>query len=183
MVSDLRRKTGRLPVVYTFLSFAEAGNCNRLGHCPLWIADPSSRAGHPRVPGPWQTWTMHQYNITGPIDRDLAKFTSRVHMAAALGRQKEPDLKNLGGSSTSGLCSVRWDNGDTVVAGLGKNGFIQAIRWAGGTWGPWKDITAEKALSPPSMVAWGNGHGHLYYTNGAGDVIEIGTGDFGQSWT
>jgi lysozyme len=183
VTADLRKKTGRQPIVYTFLSFAEAGNCNRLGHCPLWIADPSSRAGRPRVPGPWKTWTMHQYNISGAIDRDLAKFTSRAKMRAALGKPKEPDLKNLGGSNTSALSSVRWDNGDTVVAGIGKDGFIRRIRWANGQWGQWTDITSEKALHPPTMIAWGNGHGHLYYTNEAGDVIEIGTGDFGHTWT
>jgi lysozyme len=182
VTAELRKKTGRHPVVYTFLSFAEAGNCNRLGDRPLWIADPSSRAGRPRVPGPWKTWAMHQYNISGSIDRDVAKFTSRAAMAAALGKHKEPDLKNLGGANTSALCSVRWDNGFTVVAGLGQDGFVQAIRWDG-KWGPWKDISSEKALHPPTMIAWGNGHGHLYYTNAAGDVIEIGTGDYGKTWT
>jgi GH25 family lysozyme M1 (1,4-beta-N-acetylmuramidase) len=183
VTAELHRKTGRPPVVYTFLSFAEAGNTNRLGKYPLWIADPSSKAGKPRVPGPWKTWTLHQYDISGPIDRDLAIYTSRTAMSAALGKPKEPDLKDLGGTNTSALCSVRWDNGDTVVAGIGKDGFVRAIRWAGGKWGPWKGITSEKALHPPSMVAWGNGHGHLYYTNEAGDVIEIGTGDFGETWT
>lgn len=183
VTSELHQKTGRPPVVYTFLSFAEAGNCNRLGRWPLWIADPSSRPGHPRVPRPWQTWTMHQYNITGSIDRDLAKFTSRAAMAAAVGiTKREPHLRNLHGSNTSALCSVRWDNSDTVVAGLGKDGFVQAIRFANGKWGPWKDISTEKALHPPAMIAWGNGHGHLYYTNEAGDVIQLGTGDFGQTW-
>jgi GH25 family lysozyme M1 (1,4-beta-N-acetylmuramidase) len=183
VTSELRHRTGRHPVVYTFLSFAEAGNCRGLGHLPLWIADPSSRPGRPRVPRPWKTWTMHQYNITGSIDRDLAKFTSRAKMAAALGKEKVPHMKNLGGSNTSALASVRWDNGDTVVAGIGKDGFIRAIRWANGKWGPWRGITTEKALHPPAMIAWGQGHGHLYYTNEKGDVIEIGTGDFGQTWT
>jgi lysozyme len=183
VTSELRHKTMRHPVVYTFLSFAEAGNTRRLGHLPLWIADPSSRRGHPRVPPPWKTWTMHQYNITGSIDRDVAKFTSRAKMAAALGKEKVPHLKNLGGTNTSALAAVRWDNGDTVVAGIGKDGFIRAIRWANGNWGSWHDITSHKALHPPAMIAWGNGHGHLYYTNAAGDVIEIGTGDFGKTWT
>jgi len=183
VTSELRHKTGRHPIVYTFLSFAQAGNCNRLGHLPLWIADPSSRPGHPRVPRPWTTWTIHQYNITGAIDRDIAKFTSRAAMAAALGKEKVPHLKNLQGSNTSALSAVRWDNGDTVVAGIGKDGFIRAIRWANGNWGPWRDITSQKALHPPAMIAWGNGHGHLYFTNEAGDVIEIGTGDFGKTWT
>lgn len=183
VTSELRHRTQRHPVVYTFLSFAEAGNCKGLGHLPLWIADPSRRAGRPRVPGPWKTWTMHQYAITGSIDRDVAKFTSRAKMSAALGKEKVPQMKNLGGSNASALASVRWDNGDTVVAGIGKDGFIRAIRWANGNWGPWRDITSHKALHPPAMVAWGNGHGHLYYTNEAGDVIEIGTGDFGRTWT
>lgn len=183
VTSELRHRTQRHPVVYTFLSFAEAGNCKGLGHLPLWIADPSRRAGRPRVPGPWKTWTMHQYAITGSIDRDVAKFTSKAKMSAALGKEKVPQMKNLGGSNTSALASVRWDNGDTVVAGIGKDGFIRAIRWANGNWGPWRDITSHKALHAPTMVAWGNGHGHLYYTNEAGDVIEIGTGDFGRTWT
>ena len=47
VTSELRHRTMRHPVVYTFLSFAEAGNTSRLGHLPLWIADPSSRAGRP----------------------------------------------------------------------------------------------------------------------------------------
>ncbi len=183
VTAELRHQTGRHPLVYTFLSFAREGNCNRLGHLPLWIADPSSPAGRPRVPHPWKTWTLHQYNITGSIDRDVAKFTSRAAMSAALGKEKVPHMKNLGGSNTSALCSVRWDNGDTVVAGIGTDGFIRAIRWANGNWGPWKDITKQKALHPPTMIAWGHGHGHLYFTNEAGDVIEIGTGDFGNTWT
>ncbi len=182
VTSELHRRTGRRPLVYTFLSFAQAGNCNRLGRYPLWIADPSSRAGHPRVPHPWRTWTLHQYNITGAIDRDIARFTSRAAMRAALGK-KEPMVKNLGGSNTSALSVVRWSNGDTVVAGIGKDGFIRAIRWANGKWGDWHDITKHKALHPPAMIAWGNGHGHLYFTNEAGDVIQIGTGDFGRTWT
>ena len=183
VTDELRHRTMRHPVVYTFLSFAEAGNTRRLGHLPLWIADPSSRAGLPRVPPRWKTWTMHQYRITGAIDRDVAKFTSRATMAAALGKEKVPHLKNLGGTNTSALCSVRWDNGDTVVAGIATDGFVRGIRWANGNWGPWRAITKEKALHPPTMVAWGEGHGHMYYTNEKGDVIEIGTGDYGETWT
>jgi hypothetical protein len=35
-----------------------------------------------------------------------------------------------------------------VVAGIGKDGFIRAIRWANGNWGSWHDITSHKALHP-----------------------------------
>lgn len=62
---------GYSPVVYTFLSFAREGRCAGLGSRPLWIADPSSAAGHPRVPAPWHTWVMHQYSEVGGIDHDI----------------------------------------------------------------------------------------------------------------
>lgn len=91
-------------------------------------------------------------------------------------------MKNLGGDITSPLCSVRWANGFTVVAGLGKNGVVQAIRWDG-KWGAWKTINKGPATGAPSMVAWGDGHGHLYFTGSTGEVMEIGTGDYGDTWT
>lgn len=78
----------RIPLLYTFLDFALAGNCAGLGHLPLWIADPSSPAGHPRVPAPWSKWVIHQYAITGGIDRDVAGFATAAAMAAALGKQE-----------------------------------------------------------------------------------------------
>ena len=84
----LERETGRSPLLYTFLSFAEAGNCAGLGKWPLWIADPSSAAGHPRVPHPWADWTLHQWRITGPIDRDVARYGDRAEFRAGLGKHK-----------------------------------------------------------------------------------------------
>jgi lysozyme len=179
---QLHRRTGREPVIYTFLSFAESGNCAGLGGYPLWIADPSSPVGRPRVPRPWRTWTMHQYAIVGAIDRDVAKFTSPAAMRAALGKPKESHVHNLGGSNTSALAAIRWDNGVTVVAGMGKNGFIQATRFDG-KWSAWKNVSPTKALHPPAMIAWGKGTGHLYYTDEHGDVIELATGNYGQRWS
>jgi len=78
----------RNPLLYTFLNFAQAGNCAGLGHLPLWIADPSSPAGHPRVPAPWPEWVIHQYAITGGIDRDQGNYPTAAAMTAALGRQE-----------------------------------------------------------------------------------------------
>jgi lysozyme len=179
---ELHNRTSRRPVIYTFLSFARSGNCAGLGGYPLWIADPSSPAGHPEVPRPWTTWTMHQYSITGSIDRDVAKFHSRTAMSAALGKPKESHVHNLGGSNTSALASIRWDNGVTVVAGIGKDGFIQATRFDG-KWSAWKNISPGKALHPPAMVSWGHGTAHLYYTNESGAVIELVTGNYGQHWS
>lgn len=78
----------RIPVLYTFLDFAESGNCAGLGHLPLWIADPSRAPGHPRVPAPWSKWAIHQYAITGGIDRDVADYSTAAAMTAALGKQE-----------------------------------------------------------------------------------------------
>jgi lysozyme len=68
--AEVGAATGRKPIVYTFIDFAREGNCAGLGGYPLWIADPSSPAGHPTVPSPWTTWHFHQYATT-LVDRDV----------------------------------------------------------------------------------------------------------------
>lgn len=88
VLQQLKHATGRRPVLYTFLDFAEEGNCQGLGEYPLWIADPSRPPGRPRVPKPWTTWAIHQYEINGAIDRDVANFPHTAAMAAALGKPK-----------------------------------------------------------------------------------------------
>ena len=45
----------------------------------LWIADPSSSAGHPRVQ---HAWTVHQYSSSGGIDHNVAAFADRAALAA-----------------------------------------------------------------------------------------------------
>ena len=98
----LERNLDRVPLLYTFLSFADAGNCAGLGGYPLWIADPSSPAGQTRIPSPWKTWSLHQFAITGGIDRDTANFRDLTAMKSALGkhhpkpRPKKPKLKREG---------------------------------------------------------------------------------------
>lgn len=87
--SDVRAATGREPLVYTFLSFAETGNCAGLGGYPLWIADPSSPPGRPRVPGPWKTWALHQYGQQG-VDLDLADYPDATAMTRAHGKHPAP---------------------------------------------------------------------------------------------
>lgn len=57
--------------IYTYINFAESGNCAGLGDNPLWIADPSSPPGKPRVPEPWKDWVFHQYGIVRGIDADI----------------------------------------------------------------------------------------------------------------
>jgi lysozyme len=183
VMAGLVQRLQRRPVLYTFLSFAQDGNCNRLGRYPLWIADPSSPAGKPRIPKPWSTWAIHQHDITGPIDRDVANYTSLAAMTEALGKPKEPVLHNLGGAIVADVTSIRWDDGVTVVAGLGHDGFVQAARWDG-KWGPWKNVSLGKAQGAPGLTAWGAGQGHLYYTDvTSGHVLELVTNDYGNTWT
>ena len=182
VLEELQRKLGRKPLLYTFLSFAQEGYCARLGHFPLWIADPSSRKGHPRVPAPWKHWTIHQWVITGPIDRDVANYKSQQAMRHDLGKTKEPDLNNLGGSIVGPLASTRWPSGVTMVAGLAHNGFIQANRWESGKWGGWANVSKSKAKGGPSLVTIGADQGRLYYTDTEGSVIELDSSDSGKTW-
>lgn len=80
-------KTGIVPVLYTFVSFARGGYCAGLGRYPLWIAAPSYTAGSPPMPlGPWSTWAIHQY-ADSPVDLNVSKLTVA-------------ELRSLGGTTT-----------------------------------------------------------------------------------
>jgi lysozyme len=98
----------RTPLVYTFLNFAAAGNCAGLGRYPLWIADPSSPKGQPRVPKPWTQWAIHQHVTGGTIDRDAANWPTRDAMAAAIGRHqpKPPPVRRIVTHVTAGHLSL-----------------------------------------------------------------------------
>jgi hypothetical protein len=88
VLDRLHSELGRKPLLYTFLDFAHNGYCAGMGQFPLWISDPSSPAGQPEVPAPWKTWAIHQWSITGVIDRDIASYASLTAMAAAIGKPK-----------------------------------------------------------------------------------------------
>ena len=81
------------------------------------------------------------------------------------------------------LASARWPDGVTVVAGLGKNGFIQAARYADGKWSSWRNVSPDKALGAPGLITYSSGTGHLYYTDASGEVIELLTTDMGETWS
>jgi len=59
---------GHRVLVYTFVSFAEAGNCAGMDPWYLWIADYG--VSRPAVPAPWSQWTFWQ-NGDSPQDTDV----------------------------------------------------------------------------------------------------------------
>jgi GH25 family lysozyme M1 (1,4-beta-N-acetylmuramidase) len=182
----LASKFDRKPLLYTYLSFASAGNCAGLGKYPLWIADPSSKAGHPDVPAPWKTWTIHQYSSAGNLDKDVAKYATLKAMRKALGKaeSKEPTLDNLGGSVVGAVATARWADGTTVVAGLGTDGYIQAARWQDGKWAAWKTVSSTKAAGAPALLAFEKNQGRLYYTDSASNnVMVLRSDNSGATWT
>jgi lysozyme len=189
VMSQLEKKLDRKPLLYTFIDFATEGNCAGLEGYPLWIAAPSDPAGKPQVPKPWKTWTMHQYDISGDIDRDVANYTSLAHMSAALGKSKpkpapppeELPLEKLGGIA-SGISSARWPNGVVVVAAVATSGYIDVIRWNGKTWSEWNRVSPTTALNSPSLVIVDNEHAQMYYIETTGEVVELKTADNGETW-
>jgi lysozyme len=140
----------RRPVVYTYLSFAKEGRCAGLGGYPLWIAHYTT-AGHPSVPAPWSTWTLHQYTDT-PTDKNV--FAGSVADWRALGRSQptpmeddmiERELKPGLDSKTEfllppGRVSMFVANADNTyqnTGGVKATAPVQirvAIRKADGTW-------------------------------------------------
>ncbi len=93
VLSFLEHDLDRIPLLYTFLNFAETGNCEGMGGYPLWIADVNSPPGQPRVPEPWKGWAVHQYSQAQPIDRDICAYRSAAEMARVLGKRHFPVLK------------------------------------------------------------------------------------------
>ena len=61
------RRPGHRMIVYTYPSFADAGNCAQLGRHPLWVANYAVPA--PEVPPPWKQWTFWQY-VGTPLGLD-----------------------------------------------------------------------------------------------------------------
>jgi lysozyme len=185
VMSELASRLDRPPLLYSFLSFLEAGNCAYLGGYPLWIANPGNPAGRPAVPRPWTTWAIDQYDISGPIDKDVANYTSRAAMFAALGKPKtkEPKLLNLGGHLASAVATARWPDGQTLVAGLGTNGYIQATRWDNSKWSEWATVSPTKAVGAPAINVVIGGTGWLYYIDEASAVVELVTRDHGRTWS
>jgi hypothetical protein len=183
--SQLQKRLDRTPLLYTFVDFANEGNCAGLGGYPLWIADPSSPEGHPVVPAPWKTWAIHQYTTIANIDRDVADYASQSAMVQALGKKTpppEPDMLNLGGTS-SAIAATIWPNGRKVLAGIGADSFVYRKAWSGSAWGDWAKVSTTKAKGTLALTSAGTGDGAIYYIEASGQTVEITTSNYGDTWT
>jgi lysozyme len=60
--------------MYTFINFANEGNCQGAGKYPLWLAYPSSTA--PKPPPPWVNWTFWQWGLRNGTDADAFNGTT-----------------------------------------------------------------------------------------------------------
>ncbi|MEU8028418.1 lysozyme [Streptomyces sp. NPDC049099] len=84
--NEVRRRTGRRPVIYTTTPWWElcTGNSRAFTGNPLWIArHGTSRPG--KLPGGWQYWTIWQYGTEGRLPGDQNLFngsTSRLRTLA-----------------------------------------------------------------------------------------------------
>jgi len=159
----LRDELDRVPLLYTFLSFAESGNCAGMGGYPLWIADPSSPEGHPRIPAPWVSHAIHQYVITGPIDRDLAVYPDLASMRSALGKKAPvppaapaPVLHVTGGDGTlTELAAARKIPPSTIIRITTEQTPGQYPKNVG----DWLNAVLEGTVSPSANLPAGL---HLY---------------------
>ena len=155
----------------------------------MWIADPSSPRGHPRVPEPWTSWAIHQYDISGNIDRDVANYASQQEMFDKLGKQAtptpppEPDMTNIGGN-VSAVAATVWPNGQIVVAGIGTDSFVWRRAWSVQGWGRWQKVSPTEAKGTLALIVTAAaGVGKMYYIERSGATIELTTTDFGTTWT
>jgi lysozyme len=83
----LAERFSRDPLVYSDIAFILEGNLAGCEDHPLWLADPSQPEGKPVTPAPFKRVTIQQYDITGPIDRDVAFFDTADDMTKALGKR------------------------------------------------------------------------------------------------
>ncbi len=180
--ATLHARLGRPPLLYTFIDFAKQGNCAGLGGYPLWIADPSSRAGHPVVPAPWKTWAIHQYATINNLDRDVANYPRESAMVDALGKTRPlHGPVDLGGNS-SAIAATGWDNGRMVVVGIGTDSFVYRTRFSGTAWTVWVKVSPTQAKGNLALTSSGGGAGSLFYIETSGATVKMTTSNYGDTW-
>lgn len=142
--------------VYTFISFAKAGNCGGLGGWPLWLAYPSLTA--PAPPPPWVNWTFWQWGQRNGTDADAFNGTAAAlaDWAAGYAAPPSPPPPASGQHIASGKQSMRtfahyhgmtvqevwWETSQHAPGGYGP---AQRAYLAAGAW---------DALMPAGMIIY-----------------------------
>jgi Glycosyl hydrolases family 25 len=169
--ADVHKATGHTPVVYTFLSFAQQGNCAGLGHYPLWIAEPSAPAGRPVVPKPWSSWKFHQYgtarvgsntvdvNVFNGDTAALKKFANPAPPAPKEEAEVQTGSLNNGASAVTAI-AVPFGSGKEIgfACDNGRQGLASA-RLRVAVWdGHWKvhDSVAVDASKGQTVIKFGD---------------------------
>ena len=115
--ADVHHATGLTPIVYTFLDFADQGNCAGLGHYPLWIAEPSAPPGRPVVPRPWSTWKFHQFG-TAHVGNDTVDVNVFNGDTAALKKFANPASPAPAPEEETEVQSGSLNNGASAVTAI-----------------------------------------------------------------
>jgi Glycosyl hydrolases family 25 len=163
VLTRLEEDTGCRPVLYCDRAFAGALGVSLHGF-PLWVSDPDAVAGHPAVPAPWKTWALHQYVITGPIDRDVANYTTLAAMRAELGKPApaKPAAEETGEPMlATGLkaktiimaapgSTAVWFGSDNHLTGAPAPK-LRVVAMTGGKWGEVHEITVDGSDPPVSV--------------------------------
>ena len=90
-VTEVRRRTGELPVIYTIEDWWKActGGSAAFSADPLWVAWPGAS---PKLPPGWTSWQYWQYTASAKVPgiavpTDVSDFSAAAPAAAAPGRQ------------------------------------------------------------------------------------------------
>jgi len=104
-VTEIQHKTGRLPIIYTPISWWNncAGGSNAFSQLPLWVPTYTTAAS-PGLPAGWGNWSIWQYTSTGTVPGiDYAGHTDLDQLNPGLFALLDPG--NQRGSAGS---SVYW---------------------------------------------------------------------------
>jgi lysozyme len=125
----VEKATGKNVWVYTNHAFISGGYCDGLYKHPLWIADPSTPAGHPGSVAPWAIWVAHQYawgaTGSGQPDRDVlngdtAVWDQLVNLTTPAKYKTVTSAWTCEGvDSLTGLCAAAFNG--TAAPGLGAS--------------------------------------------------------------
>jgi lysozyme len=136
--------------VYTYISFATAGNCAGLDRWPLWLAYPAATA--PVAPPTWSNWTFWQWGLRNGVDTDAFNGTA-AELQAWIAGYTTPTPQAYTAPPNTSITALAKQHARTVPEvlwltafnrpqgfGLGETAYIGAGNW--------------DAVMPVGMTVW-----------------------------